>query len=198
MRKKVALTFDDGPNQEFTLSILSVLEKYKVKGAFFVCGKNVERHPEVIKQIYSSGHTVGNHGYSHSLLESAFGLLSKEALKTQIILENIINLRTKYYRPPFGFIYPWTKRHLESLGFTVVKYDTVGRDWEKNINSEMIAQKVLKKVKDGSIILLHDGHKTESHLDRSETVKALPRIIESLQSLGYKICPLEEIIRKNL
>ena len=155
---KVAITFDDGPNPEFTIKALELLGKYNAKATFFCIGKHIEKHPELFKQIVAKGHTVGNHTYSH---QANFGFFSKkrvveELIKTQVIIEELTGLKAKLFRPPFGVTNPQISHaikhlNLTSIGWNIRSLDTTFR------NEKMVLKRITKKTRGGDIVLLHDN-----------------------------------------
>jgi peptidoglycan/xylan/chitin deacetylase (PgdA/CDA1 family) len=157
INNEIALTFDDGPHPEFTLKVLSLLNKYNAKATFFCIGKNIEKYPKIIDQIINEGHLLGNHSYSHTY---NFGFFTvKKAIedieKTQKILKNITNKENKLFRPPFGVTNPNISRtvkelNLQTFGWNIRSYDTIAK------NPQKVIQKINSKLKKGSIVLLHD------------------------------------------
>lgn len=153
----VALSFDDGP-VENTLNILDILDEYNVKAAFFCIGRNIEKHPEIFKEIIKRGHIVGNHSFSHT---RKIGFLKSNTVVTEIekcneIAEKIGGIKMNLFRPPFGIINPKTKRALQKTGHQVVgwnnrPYDAVTRSPDKILN------RITKDLKKGDLILLHDN-----------------------------------------
>lgn len=184
--KKVALSFDDGPNSEITPRVLEILKHYGVKAAFFVCGANARRHPHLVRQINDEGHIVGNHTFSHSLFLTLSGLAFRETLKTQEILTDILGKDSRFFRPPHGLASPFFLKRLRRLGFKIIPFDVVAYDWKRSTTAEKIIERVKKSVKDGSIIVLHDGDEIKEKAERMEVVKALPGVIESLYDLGFE------------
>lgn len=183
--KRVALTFDDGPNPPYTNQILTILKKANIKATFFVCGANVQKHPEIVKKITGDGHLVGNHTYHHKRLPTLIGLNFAEILKTQALIENLTGQKQKLFRPPYGVTPFWLKRKLKKAGFKTIPYKDYAQDW-KDISIKKIVENVITNVRGGHIILLHDGRNIEEGADRSKTVEALPKIIKSLKSQGYQ------------
>ncbi len=192
--KKVALSFDDGPNPEITPRVLEVLRRYEVKAAFFVCGANARRNPPLVRWIDEEGHIVGNHTFSHSLFLTLSGLAFSETLKTQEILTDILGKDNRLFRPPHGLASPFFLKKLRRLGFKIVPFDVVAYDWKKSTTAAKIIQRVKESVKDGSIIVLHDGDETREKAERMEVVKALPGLIESVLELGFEFIRPDEIV----
>jgi peptidoglycan/xylan/chitin deacetylase (PgdA/CDA1 family) len=134
----VALTFDDGPNINFTPKILSLLKKYHAKATFFCIGKNVKDHPDLLKKIVADGHLIGNHSYYH---QNSFGFLSTEKVMEEIentdkIIEETVDLKTRFFRPPFGVTNPniakaVKKLKLYTFGWSIRSLDTIAKDPEQ-------------------------------------------------------------------
>jgi peptidoglycan/xylan/chitin deacetylase (PgdA/CDA1 family) len=192
-RMEVAITFDDGPNDPWTLRIADTLEQYGVQGTFFVVGKNAEAHPEVVRELVARGDLVGNHSYRHhksdALFEAGYGELSK----AEHAISSAAGVCPAIYRPPNGFHTPWQLHTVTSHGLKTVTWDVIPRDW-KNPPPQEIARRVLDSVRPGSIILLHDGNDTDQTIDRSATLNALPAIIEGLRAKGYEIKRLDKML----
>ena len=175
--KKIAITFDDGP-VENTLRILEVLDKYQVKASFFCIGKNIEENPDIFKKILEKGHFVGNHTYSHT---RKMGFLSsakilEEIRKCDEIAEKTGGVRLRTFRPPFGIINPKTKRALEISGHRVIGWNV--RSYDAILSSKQyILKRILKKVRAGDVILLHDNNPM--------TVEILEQLLLFLQHNDY-------------
>ncbi|WP_264564768.1 polysaccharide deacetylase family protein [Flavobacterium sp. N3904] len=184
--KKIAITFDDGPH-DFTLPVLDVLKKYNVKATFFCIGKNVESHPENLKKIIDEGHVIGNHSYSHS---SVFDFYRKDRViaeikKTDALIESVTGKKTTLFRPPYGVTNPSIRRAL-----AVTKHKTIGwniRSLDGIIkNEKFIFERVIKRIKPGGIVLLHDTS--------LQTVIVLEQILQFLQKNNYTVVSLEQLL----
>ena len=180
----IFLTFDDGPNEPYTSQILDVLKEHQAMATFFVCGKGVERFPQITRRILDEGHSLGNHAYSHSMLRTITGLLGKEIEKTSELILKTTGAKTHLFRPPWGVATPWLKRYLKANKYQTVLWDINSYDWTE-IPASSIEGIVLKKARPGAVILLHDGKNSKHHHDRSQTVQALPAIIKALRQKGF-------------
>ncbi|MFH5181518.1 polysaccharide deacetylase family protein [Paenibacillus sp. TAB 01] len=190
---KVALTFDDAPDTKYTLQVLDILKQYDVKATFFVIGRLVEKHPNVVKRMTKEGHVVGNHTYNHALLTKLSDeQFQSQILKTQKLLQSTIGYSPKLIRPPYGEITEsqllWASNHQ----MTVVNWNVDSKDW-RQLSQAQVTSNVLNHAKAGSIILQHSGGGPEQNL--AGTVSALPTIIESLQSRGYQLVTLPELLK---
>ena len=181
--KKVALTFDDGPSPECTKDLLEGLKERNVKATFFVIGEKAEAYPDLIKKIQDDGHIIGNHSYTHVNL----GILSKkdaceQIRKTNDVIYQITGEYPQFLRSPFGS----TQKNLDcQMNMIEVLWDVDPRDWATD-NSSVIAARVLDKVQENDIILLHDASES--------SVKAAFQIIDTLQEQGYVFVTVEELM----
>lgn len=191
-RALVALTFDDGPSPD-TPVVLDVLKAHNLKATFFMIGQAVEQFPQVARRIVAEGHEIGNHSYSHPIyLFRTAGETSRQLEQAQGVLEQTTGVRPSLSRPPCGVRTRAYFGATQRLGLRTVQWDVAGFDW-KQLSAEQIADNVLKDAQAGSIILLHDGDSTNKH-DRRQTIAALPRIIEGLNTRGLRIAPLAEVL----
>ncbi len=198
-KKKIALTFDDGPNPTYTPKVMDILESYGVRGTFFVIGQNVANYPETARQIVARGHEIENHSYNHPV----YSLLDNEANKSQIkstneIIELITGVRPSYFRKPYSDNSEITNsadieylNMLSSLGLQASEYDIDSKDWLLD-TSDQILERVKSQIEASngkySQILLHDiHHKPEL------TMETLPRIIEYLQTNGIEIVTVNQL-----
>lgn len=187
--KKIALTFDDGPTN-FTIEILDLLKQYNAKATFFCIGKNVEKHPEIIKKIDIEGHLIGNHSYSHSHFFDFYSTkkVYAELEKTDSIIEKIINKKPQFFRPPYGVINPSIRRVLNIKKHKVIGWNI--RSFDGLISNEkLIFNKIKKQLKPGSVILMHD---TSVH-----SVNVLKQLLLFLQTNNYQIISIENLLKIN-
>ena len=191
--RNLVLTFDDGPTSPFTEQILGILAERKVPATFFLCGKNVERHPEIARRIVREGHTIGNHTYSHPLLFlRTRKFMASEIDRTQEIIERITGVRPSLFRPPYGARWFGLMPTLRARGLSLVMWSAAGFDWK--YKTQAIIKTTTRKMRSGSVILLHDGHERQppEKVDQSSTVEALPAIIDAADHAGLKFVPLEK------
>lgn len=181
--KKVALTFDDGPHPYYTEQLLDGLKERGVHATFFVTGEHAELHPEVIARMQEEGHLIGNHTYSHMQLSSSNREAFKEELvKTNEIIYQITGEEITYVRPPYG---SWDKKFESELNMFPVLWTIDPLDWCSS-NVASITNKVVSKVKENDIILMHDEYKS--------TVTAALQVIDHLKAEGYEFVTVEEIL----
>lgn len=184
--KKIAITFDDGPT-EFTPKALDLLKKYNAKATFFCIGKQIEKHPDICRRIYSEKHQLGNHSYSHS---NSFAFFSAEKVreelqKTALLLQEITGEKNHYFRPPFGVTNPHIAKAVKELGRQVIGWnirslDTVIEDENK------ILKRITNKLKPGSIILLHDTS--------DKTIRVLEQLLLTLQKENYQMVTINKLL----
>lgn len=182
-KKKIALTFDDGPHPQYTLEMLDVLKERNVKATFFLLGKEVEKYPEIVKKIQEEGHLIGNHSYKHEQLSR---LTMKEACaqvnRTNKLIYDITGVYPSYLRPPFG---DWHEKLDREVNMVEVLWDVDTLDWSSQ-NHARIVNKVLKNVQENDIILMHDGYET--------SVTAAKEIIDTLEKQGYEFVTVDELL----
>jgi peptidoglycan/xylan/chitin deacetylase (PgdA/CDA1 family) len=186
--KQVALTFDDGPDPNYTPQMLAILEQYGVKATFFCVGLNIVAYPEIVKQMHAAGHVIGNHSWSHPNLAILFKhTILSQLVRTSDAIQQTIGVRPIFFRPPYGALNASTLICTEDLDMTTVIWDVRATDWAKP-GIDVIANRVIERTGNGSIVVLHDGGG-----DRSETVAALPMIIEELRSRGFQFVTLQQM-----
>lgn len=195
--KVVALTFDDGPNPPYTQQVLAVLKKHNVKATFFVVGQRAIEYPDVVQYVYKEGHELGNHTWSHRVLvgkSNAF--IHEEIDKTDLLIRELGYTGPIHFRSPRGMKFIGLQWILSNQKRPNILFDAYGWDWTKNITAEKIAYSILKGVRHGSIILLHDGDgdHNDGITDRSQTVLATELIILALKEEGYRFITISELL----
>lgn len=194
--ENVSLTFDDGPDPDWTPAILDILKARGVKATFFVIGREAERYPDIVRRIVDEGHEIGNHSFTHSnLAEEPSSIVRLELNATQRLLESLTGRSTTLFRPPYNAdSLPANLQELvplnvaQSLGYLTVLENIDPRDWQKP-DSETLLRLLKADRGNGNVILLHDGGG-----DRSATVEALPALIDYLQERGDRIVPIGELL----
>ena len=193
---RVSITFDDGPDPDWTPAILDILKERGVKAVFFVLGKNAELYPDLLRRIADEGHEIGNHSFTHAnLRELPESLVKLELNATQRLIESLIGRSTALFRPPFNAdAHPSDVGDLEpirvaqSLGYMTVLENIDPCDWQEPPPEELL-QRIKDQRASGNIILLHD-----SGGDRSSTVAALPMILDYLKERGDEVVPIGELV----
>lgn len=193
-RPQVALTFDDGPNPPYTQQILDVLRERNVKATFFVEGEAVAAHPDLVRQESELGMVVGLHSYAHSAELSRAGPADFQAdLKdAEGVVEGILGYRPRLYRAPYGHTSETMLRGLYRAGYVSIGWDTDSEDW-RDAPAVQIADNVLSEAHPGAIVLLHDGGLGGGNPDRTNTIQALPQIIDGLRERGYEPVTVPEV-----
>lgn len=172
--KTVYLTFDDGPIPEVTPHILAILKRYEAKATFFMVGDNARKHPELVKDVLTEGHSIGNHTMHHLQ-----GLKTRDHLLLNDIEEASHHIASRLFRPSHGVL-----RHSQYLRikerYKIVMFDIVTRDYNQKRTPQQIVDCVKCRVRPGSIIVMHDSLKAWPSLQ-----KALPELLEWLDKEGY-------------
>lgn len=189
--KYIALTFDDGPD-ELTEAILDVLDTNSVKATFFVVGENCVLRASSLKRMYSEGHEIGNHTYSHMTFRGkSESEITKEILHTNQVIQEITGETPYLFRPPGGTMNQKILNVAQSLNLRIILWspDEDSKDWSSPGVGRII-QNVVPHAKEGKIVLLHDGGGK-----RQQTLQALPRIISDLHKSGYTFVTVTQLLK---
>jgi cellulose synthase/poly-beta-1,6-N-acetylglucosamine synthase-like glycosyltransferase/peptidoglycan/xylan/chitin deacetylase (PgdA/CDA1 family) len=203
-KKKVVLSFDDGPDRRWTPRILDILKEKKVPGIFFVIGDQANRAPDLLKREYNEGHEIGNHTWTHP----QFDEISRTQLKwelnlTQRLIESTLGVKSLFFRPPYGIDHqPEYAEEVaqlpypQELGYIIVGQRIDPDDWrmtedKRQRPAQEIADDVVRQAKNGNIVLLHDGGG-----ERAQTLAALPLIIDQLRARGYQFVSVAALLGK--
>jgi len=191
--KQIALTYDDGPNDPHTLKLLDVLAKHSVRATFFMIGRHVQERPDIARVVAQAGHVIGNHTFAHPLLifESA------AQTRTQLVdchqaLEDAVGEHSNLFRPPFGGRRPATLRIAREIGLQTVMWNVTGYDWNAP-PAAVIQKKVVRQMRGGDVILLHDGGHRTTGADRAQTVIATDNLIRRYKDDGGEFVTVEEM-----
>ena len=187
--KKIAISFDAAWGNEETQTLIDILKEYNVKTTFFVVGAWVDKYPDSVKALTAAGHEVCNHSNTHPHMPK----LSEADMEKQISACNnkikaITGVSPILFRPPYGDYSNALVKTTQGLGMYAIQWDVDSLDW-KNPTPQQIIDRVTSKVKPGSIVLFHNGAKN--------TPAALPSILKTLQSQGYTIVPVSQLIMKD-
>jgi peptidoglycan/xylan/chitin deacetylase (PgdA/CDA1 family) len=178
----IYLTFDDGPTPEITERVLEILDNHHIKATFFCIGDNVRKHPEIVQKIISKQHSLGNHTYSHlkGWKTSTKSYISNTEA-CEIKLNSLFKIRnSKLFRPPYGKITPWQSYKLRKLGYKIIMWDVLSKDYDASISAEKCYENVIKNVSSGSIIVFHDSNKAKENI-----LNSLEKAIETLKNKGF-------------
>jgi peptidoglycan-N-acetylglucosamine deacetylase len=202
--RKVALTFDDGPDPTWTQKIINILKQKGTVGTFFVIGEEANQYDDIIKREYALGDEIGNHTFTHPDFEDITkGDLQIQLNLTETLLESSLGVKTTLFRPPYGVdVEPESASEIhmlpipQEMGYLIVGGRVDPHDWgEPNGGPPPPAETIVKRVvgqveaHDGNIVLLHDGGG-----DRSHTVEALPQIIDQLRNKGYQFVSVSQLL----
>ena len=180
-KKRIYLTFDDGPSPEVTPWVLKQLDEYKAKATFFLIGEKVKKHPELVHEIIDQGHSIGNHTYNHLNGRKADTKpYLKNFLKGQRVIEEFTGYRTNLFRPPYGKI---TRSQANYILEThkIVMMDVLSGDFDRKLSAGTCYKNVIKNAVPGSIILFHDSKKAFPVLQQ-----VLPQVLEYYFEKDYR------------
>ncbi|MGA9548288.1 MAG: glycosyltransferase [Rhodomicrobium sp.] len=203
MPGKIALTFDDGPDPQWTPKILDILKEKGVHATFFIIGENGAAYPRLVQRALAEGHDLGNHTFTHpNLGETPNGVAALELNATQRLIEALTGRSTRLCRPPYlGDAEPTSAEEIapmqeaERLGYLIVGLKVDPDDWQKPA-PELIVERVVAQATDpdpekrGQVVLLHDAGG-----DRAATVAALPKLIDALRAKGFEFATVSELAR---
>jgi len=186
----IALTFDDGPDPFWTPKILELLQVNHIIATFFLISKKAKQFPDLTRKINSQGHLIGNHSDSHSFLFSFFSsVFKKEMEQSQAIFEEILGKRPRLFRPPRGIFTPMLLHHIEKIKMEFVLWSLMPGDYWFWHSSDRMKKKVSKKIKNGDILVFHDGLNLSNN-DRSNTYHFLKEQLPELKK-KYQFVTLE-------
>lgn len=184
--RRLYLTFDDGPDGQFTPAILDILDFYHVLATFFCIGQQVAAFPTVLKRMFDSGHTIGNHTWDHPYLTRVTDAeVMGQLERTSQCIEAVIGTRPLLFRPPYGDVDNRISTEISRMGYRIVMWDVDAVDWS-GIKGPEIVSNVIPFLRDESILLHHSAGNVEG------TVDALPYIIETAWKMGYRFGPIGE------
>lgn len=177
--RTVYLTFDDGPHPEATGFVLDTLSRYAAKATFFTVGENVDRYPQVMERIRKQGHALGHHTHRH---------LNARRVPLAEYLADVETGASKnpsvYFRPPYGKL-TWATYNALKKRYRIVLWDVLAEDYDDRYSPTQCIDKVVRQVRPGSVIVLHDNPKCLHRLKH-----ILPELLEKLTEMGYRFAPL--------
>lgn len=195
-QRRIALTFDDGPDPAYTPQLLDLLRRHGVTATFFVLGRKAEKHPELIRRIHGEGHQLGIHNYTHlsNWLMTPWTVRRKQVNRSADIVEAITGVRPTCYRPPWGIINLCDFRLRKD--YTIVLWSLMAHDWRRSVGANRLKEFLLRKAKDGSVVLLHDSGETFG-ADRdapAAMLKALDAVIDELKRRGFEFVRVDAML----
>ena len=175
----VYITFDDGPVPEVTPRVLEILNRYRVKATFFMVGENIDKYPELYEQVRNAGHAIGNHTYNH---------LKGWRCSFRKYMANVAKFpkETSLFRPPYGKATFRQRRALHRMGFRLIYWDVLTRDYDHSVTPETMLARIKRETRPGSIINFHDSLKSNERM-----LAVLPLAIEWLLAQGYTLRTLD-------
>ena len=181
---QIALTFDDGPNPDWTPQLLDVLARHKIRATFFLIGQYAAAQPEIVRRTHAAGHLIGNHTWTHpNLAYASTKKIREELSRTRQQIEQITGEKVRYFRPPFGYRRPATFRIARELGLIPVTWNAIGNDWTK-LSAEGITDHLTNLIHrndrrgNTTNAVLHDGSHLSPNIDRSRSVQAADQLIQ--------------------
>jgi peptidoglycan-N-acetylglucosamine deacetylase len=191
-RRAVALTFDDGPS-ESTPELLELLAQNGARATFFQVGANVRRLPAVAREVADAGHQTGNHSDSHARLYfRSPQFIYREIARAQDSISAAIGRPPVLFRAPYGARWFGLNKTQAQLGLLGVMWTAIGLDWK--LPADAIAERLLRRVRNGAILCLHDGRELQARPDTRATIEAVRRIIPELRSRGFGLETVSELI----
>ncbi|WP_394835110.1 polysaccharide deacetylase family protein [Pendulispora rubella] len=190
----VVLTFDDGPDPDWTPRVLDMLERSNAVATFFVIGKKAEQHPQLVREILARGHSVGLHSYAHDRL---FSLRSERHVRDDLahsmqVLADILGESPMLFRPPIGHTNPIIARVADAMDLTVVGWSVSGHDGLARADAEQVVRRIRRGLRDGAIVLLHDASERGTH--EPAGVKALPAVLAAITDAQLPVVPLQAFL----
>jgi peptidoglycan-N-acetylglucosamine deacetylase len=203
--RKLAITFDDGPNPAITPKLLDLLDRYKAPATFFVIGRYARECPELVQEIAKRGHAVGNHTESHpNLFWKRPAQIRVELRLTYSAIKNIVGAPPKWFRPPWGFRNPWLAAEARELNMRVVMWTLLPGDWKAPSAQWLIEQMEPIGMRskqgmergrgNGEVLCLHDGSHRQQEADRTRTLAALEHWLPRWRDLGLEFVTIENAV----
>jgi len=186
-KKEIAISFDDGPAENYTQQILAILKGEDVKATFFCIGNRIAGNEAILKQVKEEGHIIGNHSYSHHFWFDMYPAkkMQDDLEQMDAEMERVTGVKPKLFRPPYGVTNPNLAKAIKNggyspVGWSVRSLDTVAKDEQQLLN------KINAGIKPGAVFLFHDTCKI--------TLNVLPQFIQEVKKRGYNIIPLDKLL----
>lgn len=187
-KKVIALTFDDGPWPESTAQVLKILKENDIKATFFVVGQNVKNYPDLTKQLVAEGHTIANHTWHHWYHFMNPQTAAYEIDNTTNLIFQLTGVKTNMFRPPGGNMHNGVAAYARNSKYAIIMWSSDSMDYSRPSVPRLI-NNVFRAAKPGGIVLMHDGGG-----NRSQTVQALPTIINNFRKQGYSFVTVPELL----
>lgn len=208
--RKLAITFDDGPNPMITPKLLDLLDRHKARATFFVIGKFARQYPELLRETIARGHVVGNHTESHpNLFWSSASQTRDELHRCQDAIASALNAPPRFFRPPFGWRNPWLAAAASKLQLRVVTWTLLPGDWRAPTGDWLVSRMEpiaaharetasstgsTTSARGGDILCLHDGGHRAQSTDRTRTLAALDQCLPHWRDLGLEFVTMNEAV----
>jgi len=193
--REIALTFDDGPNPEYTPQLLDLLRRHRVKATFFVLGAKAARYPELIRRIHHEGHQIGLHNYEHksNWLMMPWTVL-RQVRSSAAQIEAITGEQPTFYRPPWG-IFNLFDLVLLKKEYTFVLWSVLAHDWRSRVGRNRLKSILQERITDGSVVLLHDcGETAGADIDAPlHMLRVLDSVLPELAARGFRCVRVDEM-----
>ncbi len=195
--RKLALTYDDGPNDPHTLRLLEVLERHLAKATFFMIGRFVRQKPEIAQVVARAGHAIGNHTFRHpNLIFASPSQIAAELEQCEAALQDVVGEHASIFRPPYGGRRPDVLHAARARGMTPVMWNVTCFDWSAK-EVATIERHAARQMRGGDVILLHDGWDKAMGGDRSLTIEATDRILRRYRDDGYEFVTIPEMMKES-
>ncbi|RYZ04046.1 MAG: polysaccharide deacetylase family protein [Myxococcales bacterium] len=185
-RAEVALTFDDGPSPDTTPQVLSQLAAAGVRATFFLVGRKVERHPELVREIVAAGHQVGLHGYAHDRLFSLRrpAHVAEDVRRSQAVLERAGAPLPTLFRPPIGFVSHFTVNGARKANVTLVGCSARALDGLRGASASKVGERLVRALEPGALLAMHDAAERDDYVPAS--IAALPQVLAAIRERGLR------------
>jgi peptidoglycan/xylan/chitin deacetylase (PgdA/CDA1 family) len=206
--RKLAMTFDDGPNPSLTPKLLDLLDRFEARATFFVIGQYARACPHLLREIAARGHVVGNHTETHpSLLWLGPRQIRDELRRCHDAISGALGVAPQWFRPPFGLRNPWVAVAARELHLQVVMWTLIPGDWAASSDEWLIKRmnpiasraelKKQERIGTGDVLCLHDGTHRHQNGDRSHTLAALEYWLPRWRDQGLEFATIEEAVRSS-
>jgi peptidoglycan/xylan/chitin deacetylase (PgdA/CDA1 family) len=189
--RNIAVTFDDGPS-EGTPELLGLLDRLQVRATFFQCGANAGRLPVIASHVSKAGHEIGNHTFSHARLYLRRpGFVRDEVAKAQVVLGEVHGRAPRWFRAPYGCRWFGLRKAQSEFGLTGAMWTVMGSDWR--LPPDRISARILRGLRPGAVICLHDGRELQPNPDIGATIAAISLVIPRVRDLGFRFVTMSEM-----